>query len=190
MSVTSPGLRHGDTDDVVGGARAHAIDRGSSTLHRIIDTDATLHTTIARLALGAVMLPHALQKTAGWFGGYGFSPAYQAFTGVGIPGPIAALAIFGELFGAVCLILGALTRLGALVIVAIMLGAIALVHFPNGFFMNWAVEPRGEGFEFHLLAIGLGLVCLLAGGGRVSIDRLLMRWRPAEGGAISPALST
>lgn len=190
MSVTSPRIGHGGTNDVVGGARAHAIDRGSSVLHRIIDTDTTLHPTLARLALGIVMLPHALQKTFGWFGGFGFSPAYQAFTGVGIPGPLAALAIVGELLGAIALILGVFTRVGALVIVSIMIGAIAIVHLPNGFFMNWSVEPRGEGFEFHILAIGLGLVALLAGGGKISIDRALMKWRPAEGDAVSPALST
>lgn len=190
MSVTSPELGHRGTDDVASGARAHAIDRGGALVHRVIDTDTTLHAAIARLALGLVMLPHALQKTLGWFGGYGFSAAHQAFTGVGIPGPLATLAIVGELFGALSLILGALTRLGAIVIVAIMLGAVAIVHLPNGFFMNWSVEPRGEGFEFHLLAIALGLVCFLAGGGKVSVDRALMKWRPVERGAATPALST
>lgn len=189
MSATSPQAASGDTDDVVGHARTHAIARESSVLQRVIATDATAHAAIARVALGLVMLPHALQKTAGWFGGAGFSATYQAFVSMGIPGPLAFLVILGELFGALALLLGALTRVGAAVILAIMLGAIAIVHAPHGFFMNWSGTKEGEGFELHLLAIGLALVSLLAGGGRASVDRGLMRWRPAPGGGVSPALT-
>jgi putative oxidoreductase len=190
MNITNPELRQaGDTDDVVGRARTHLVEPGHSLLQRLIGTDARASTAIARLTLGLVMLPHALQKTLGWFGGPGFSGAYEAFTTkMGIPAPLAFLAIFAELFGALALILGVLTRLGAAAIISVMLGAIAIVHLPNGFFMNWSGKQAGEGFEYHLLAIGLAVVCLLAGGGRVSIDRALMRWRPANGGAVSPVL--
>jgi putative oxidoreductase len=190
MSARNPNLVYGDTDDVIGHSRAHALDHGSSFLQRVVSTDATLHPTLARLTLGLVMLPHALQKTLGWFGGSGFSATYEGFVQNGIPGPLAFLAIVGELVGALSLIFGVLTRVGAAIIMAIMLGAIALVHLPNGFFMNWEGAPRGEGFEFHLLAIGLALVCLLAGGGKASVDRGLMKWRPAEGGGVSPALTS
>jgi putative oxidoreductase len=191
MSATSPNLRHpGDTDDVLGKARAHAVDHGHSLLQRIIQTDATLHAAVARLTLGLVMLPHSLQKILGWFGGQGFSGTYQAFTThIGLPGVLAFLAIIGEFFGALALIVGVLTRAGAAAIIIVMLGAIATVHAPNGFFMNWMGQKAGEGFEYHLLAIGLGLVCLLAGGGRVSVDHAIMNRRPAEGGSVSPALS-
>ena len=82
------------------------------------------------------------------------------------------------------LILGVLTRLGALGIGAIMVGAIAMVHAPNGFFMNWMGNQKGEGFEYHLIAIALAVVLLALGGGAASIDRLLARRRPAEGGGI------
>jgi putative oxidoreductase len=62
---------------------------------------------------------------------------------------------------------------------SIMVGAIVTTHIPNGFFMNWTGAQAGEGFEYHLLAIGLGFVALIAGGGAASIDRLLMdRRRP------------
>lgn len=191
MSATSPTVGHpGDTDDVIGHTRAHLVEPGRSAFQRFIATDARLAPALARLALGLVMLPHALQKTAGWFGGHGFSGTYGAFTTtMGIPGPLAFLAIAAELLGAIALIFGVLTRLGALAIIGVMLGAIAIVHLPHGFFMNWYGTQAGEGFEYHLLAIALGVVCLLQGGGRVSVDRALMKWRPAPGGSISPALS-
>lgn len=178
-----------DTDDVSGRARADMLEPGHSLLQRLVATDSRIAPAIARLSLGLVILPHALQKTLGWFGGPGFSGAYEAFrTTMHVPGPLAFLAIFAELAGSIGLILGVLTRVSAVAIIAVMLGAIGIVHLPNGFFMNWSGLQAGEGFEYHLLAIALGLVCLLEGGGRTSVDRALMRWRPANGGSVSPVL--
>ncbi len=187
-TTTDADLRHPtDADDVIGRARAGMVEPGQSLLQRLVATDSRVAPAIARLALGLVILPHALQKTLGWFGGPGFSGAYEAFrTTMHIPGPLAFLAIFAELAGSVGLILGVLTRVSAVAIIAVMLGAIGIVHLPNGFFMNWSGLQAGEGFEYHLLAIALGLVCLLEGGGRASVDRALMRWRPANGGSVSP----
>jgi putative oxidoreductase len=131
------------------------------------------------------MFPHAAQKVLGWFGGYGFAGTYGFFTTkVGLPGVIAAAAIIIEFVSSILLIFGALSRLAAIGIMAIMLGAIVTTHAPHGFFMNWANTKAGEGFEYHLLAIGLALVVLVAGGGAASIDRLFMRRRPAEGGSV------
>lgn len=193
MSATTNrgGLRRpGDTDDVTGRARAHMVAPGDSLLHRLVATDARLAPAIARLSLGLVILPHALQKTLGWFGGQGYNRTYDVFTRqMGMPGPVAFLAIAGELVGSLLLIVGLLTRVGALAIIGAMLGAIAVVHAPNGFFMNWSGTKAGEGFEFHLLAIALGLVAFIAGGGRASIDHALMRLRPAPGGSITPAVA-
>jgi putative oxidoreductase len=190
MSATSRGFRAtSDTDDVVATARAHATVPRDSALYRLVATDRSAAATIARLTLGLVMFPHAAQKTFGWFGGHGFSGTYGFFTSLGLPGPLAALAIVTELLASIMLIVGAFTRAGALAIIGIMLGAIALVHAPNGFFMNWTGDQAGEGFELHLLAIGLGLVVFALGGGKASIDRLLMRRRPAEGGSLAEPIT-
>jgi putative oxidoreductase len=54
-----------------------------------------------------------------------------------------------------------------------MAGAIATVHGANGFFMDWNHNQHAEGFEYHLLAIGLALVVLLKGSGALSVDRML-----------------
>jgi putative oxidoreductase len=184
MASANPSLR-GDTDDVLGRARAEVTAPNASLLNRLVRTDGRIAPTIARLGLGLVMLPHALQKTFGWFGGPGFENAYQAFTTkMQIPGPLAFLAIVTEIVCSVALIFGALTRAAAAGIIGVMLGAIVYAHLPNGFFMNWSGQQAGEGFEYHLLAIALGLVALLAGGGRASVDRLLMTRRPMPGGSV------
>jgi putative oxidoreductase len=39
--------------------------------------------------------------------------------------------------------------------------------------MNWMGKQAGEGFEFHLLAIGIAIALLIRGGGAFSIDRAL-----------------
>ncbi len=143
-------------------------------LRRITATDARLAPTIARLGLGIVMFPHGAQKVLGWYGGIGFGSTYTFFVqNLHIPGPLAVVAILFELLASIALVLGLFTRAAALVILAIMSVAIATVHLPNGFFMNWYGGKQGEGFEYHLLAITLALVCLVAGGGRASIDRAL-----------------
>jgi putative oxidoreductase len=126
----------------------------------------------------------------GWFGGHGIEGTLGFFTSLGIPSFLAAGLVFVELVCSILLVLGAFTRLAAIGIIGMMVGAILTVHAPHGFFMNWYGAQKGEGFEYHLLAIGLALVCVLAGGGRASVDRSLMERRRAEGGGIGPALTS
>ena len=129
---------------------------------------------IARLILGLVMFPHGAQKALGWFGGYGFSGTMNYFTGqMHIPALFAFLAIAAEFAGSIGLITGFFSRLSAFGIAVNMLVAVLMVHVSNGLFMNWAGNQKGEGFEYHLLAIGLALVVIVSGGGKWSIDRLL-----------------
>jgi putative oxidoreductase len=129
---------------------------------------------LARLALGIVIFPHGAQKVLGWFGGHGFAGTMTFFTGtMGLPYLVALLVVLAEFLGSLGLIAGALTRIAALGIGSVMLGAILMVHLPNGFFMNWGGTQAGEGFEYHLLAIGLVLILLLRGGGALSIDRII-----------------
>ena len=136
-------------------------------------TDDNLAGFVARLALGIVILPHGLQKLLGLFGGGGFTKTVEFFTSTGMPSILAILIIVAESFGALSLILGFLARVSAAAITVIMLGAIFMVHLPNGFFMNWFGNQQGEGFEYHILAIGLGLTVMLIGAGKYSIDRSL-----------------
>lgn len=138
-------------------------------------TDDSWSGLILRVTLGVVMFPHGAQKLLGWFGGPGFSGALSGFANMQIPAPLAILVILGESFGAGALMLGLFTRLAALGILCNMLGAIALVHWKFGFFMNWSGKQPGEGFEYHLLAIAISIAILISGAGRWSVDRAIDR---------------
>ena len=129
---------------------------------------------VPRVMLGCVMFPHGAQKLLGWFGGFGFTNSMTYFTQTaGLPWTVAFLIIMGESFGSLGLILGFFTRLCAFGLICIMLGAIITVHIPNGFFMNWFGKQAGEGFEYHLLVIGIGISLLIGGGGKYSVDGLI-----------------
>lgn len=108
------------------------------------------------------------------FGGYGFNGTMGFFTQkLGIPWFIALLVIIGESFGSVALLAGFLTRFTAASLAIIMLGAITMVHLPIGFFMNWSGHQQGEGYEYHLLVIGIAAALMIIGGGKWSLDRIL-----------------
>ena len=129
-----------------------------------------------RLAIGGVLLPHGAQKLFGWFGGHGYSGTMQLLTqGVGLPWIVAFSVIVIEFFGALLLLTGFLSRFWALAVIGLMIGTVVTVHFPNGFFMNWSGAQAGEGFEYHLLMIGLSLALLVNGAGKFSVDRLITR---------------
>lgn len=140
-------------------------------MRTLFQTDEAWSSFILRVMLGLVMFPHGAQKMLGWYGGFGFGGTMGFFTEqVHLPAVIAFLVIVGEFFGSLGLIAGYLTRFIAASYVTIMLGAIATVHLPNGFFMNWSGKQPGEGFEYHLLVIGMSLALLIAGGGKWSVD--------------------
>lgn len=129
---------------------------------------------ILRLAMGIVMFPHGAQKMLGWFGGPGFSGTMQFFTGTAhIPAFFAVLAILAEFLGSIFLILGVLTRLAALAITTNMLVAVSTIHVHNGFFMNWSGQQKGEGMEYFIYAIAVGLTLIITGPGRFSLDAQL-----------------
>ena len=136
-------------------------------------TDDTVAALVLRLALGLVMFPHGAQKLLGWFGGRGFFGTIELFHQLGFPTVVAVLVAIGEFFGGLGLLVGCLTRVAAGGVGIIMLGAILLVHWQVGFFMNWAGQPVREGFEFHILAVGLAIAIVVLGGGKWSIDRAL-----------------
>lgn len=150
----------------------HATSRagGSAIVQTVFGTSDDYAALVARLTLAIVIFPHGAQKLLGWFGGPGFSATLD---GLGVPVVLGFLTIVAEFFGALALAVGLLTRVAALGIGAVMVGAVLLVHLPYGFFMNWFGQQQGEGFEFHLLALGLVAVVLIKGAGPFSVDRRL-----------------
>jgi putative oxidoreductase len=141
----------------------------------LLETDGTLVPFILRLTLAVVMFPHGAQKVLGWFGGHGLSGTIGYFKSQGVPVPLALLAIAAEFLGPFGLLAGLLTRVAAFGIACVMLVAILTVHAKVGFFMNWFGTQKGEGLEYHLLALGIALALILGGAGLWSIDGLIVR---------------
>ena len=152
------------------------LDRPRSTagiLTSVLATNDSFSLLVLRVALGVVVLPHGLQKVFGWFGGWGIDGTLGWFASIGIPAFLGILAIVADFAGALALIAGAGTRIAAFGIGVNMVVAALVVHRSNGFFMNWAGNQKGEGFEFHILAAAMALVLVLGGAGRWSLDRAL-----------------
>jgi putative oxidoreductase len=129
---------------------------------------------ILRIVLGSVIFAHGAQKLMGWFGGQGFEGTMTSFTQhMALPWLVGFLVIIGESLGSLALLAGLLTRFTAASYILIMFGAIATVHWQHGLFMNWFGQQQGQGFEFHLLVIGMSLALIVIGGGKWSVDRVL-----------------
>lgn len=133
--------------------------------------------TIVRLVLGTVFFMHGAQLTLGWFGGYGYTASMHFFTQE-FPAWLAFLAIMAQFLGGIGLIVGLLGRIAAFGIAVDMLVAIFTVHIKVGFFMNWFGMQKGEGYEYHLLALALCLIVFVKGSGAASIDRLISNEKP------------
>jgi putative oxidoreductase len=140
----------------------------------IFQTANSWSSLILRVILGIVIFPHGAQKLFGLFGGHGFAASMGFFTDkMHIPVFFAFLAIIAESLGSMGLIIGFLTRVAAFSVLCNMIVAIWMIHWPNGFFMNWFGQQKGEGFEYHLLVIGMCLALLISGGGKCSVDRAI-----------------
>lgn len=145
-------------------------------MKKILTTNDNTAVAFVRIMLGLVLFPHGAQKLLGLFGGYGFQGTMGFLTGTAhLPYIVALFVILIEFFGALMLLFGIGTRIAALGVFGLFVGMIATSHFSNGLFMNWSGTQKGEGFEFHLLVLGMALGILVNGAGRWSVDRLLTR---------------
>jgi len=148
----------------------------TNMLKGLLKTSDSVVDMLLRLTLAVVFFPHGAQKVLGWFGGYGLAATYGFFTKkMGIPAFFAVLDILAEFLGPIGLFFGFFTRVASFGIFCVMAVAVWMVHAKTGFFMNWyGTMPAGtEGFEYHLLAIGLCLAVMARGAGALSVDRAL-----------------
>ncbi len=120
-----------------------------------------------RLAIGIMFTFHGSQKLFGAFGGYGIHGFTEGLAGMGIPFPQVSAYLAGgaEFFGGILLILGLLTRLAAIPLLAVMLVAIFKAHWANGFSM------QNGGFEYPFVISGGLLLLLIEGAGCCSMDQ-------------------
>ena len=143
---------------------------------KIIGTSDDKILTLLRVVLGIVIFPHGAQKVLGWFGGFGFAGTYGFLTQqMHIPAALAILVFAAEFLGSIGLLVGFLGRVAAFGIAVNLAVAVFLVHLPNGFFMNWSGQQKGEGIEFFILAIGIAIAIMIGGSGAYSIDLALTR---------------
>lgn len=138
----------------------------------LFSTDPSLIQLVLRWTLAVVIFPHGAQKALGWFGGHGMKGTLAYFNQK-FPPPLGLLVITAEFLGPLGLAVGLLTRVAAFGIACVMAVAALTAHAPHGFFMNWTGKQKGEGYEFHLLALGIAIALILGGGGLWSLDALL-----------------
>ncbi|MBD0258701.1 MAG: DoxX family protein [Cytophagales bacterium] len=140
----------------------------------IVATTPNWAATGLRVTLGSVLFAHGAQSLLGWFGGFGFTSTMQYLTGVeGLPWLIGLLVISLQFFGSLLLLIGLGTRLMAFATFFLFVGMILTSHLDYGFFMNWSSTQKGEGFEYHLLVLGMCTALAVLGGGAFSVDRQL-----------------
>ena len=131
---------------------------------------------VTRLTIGLILFPHGAQKMLGIFCGYGFSGTMGFFTDtMHLPWIIGFLVIIIEFVGAISLITGFASRILSALTMVLFIGIIFTSHLDNGFFMNWFGNQKGEGYEYHLLVIGISLATFINGSGKYSIDERLVK---------------
>jgi putative oxidoreductase len=127
---------------------------------------------VARLTLGVTFFAHGAQKLFGWYGGPGIDGTAEGFASVGLEPeqPLAILVGITEFGGALLLAVGLLTPLAAVGLLVTMVVAVIVATGELGFL---GPGGQGGGFEINFILGGLALVVLLAGPGRMSLDRRL-----------------
>jgi len=161
-----------------GCSRIALPDEEESVMDMLLGTFGSRPLLIVRVVLGVIFFAHGAQKVFGWFGGPGLRGVIAYFKqALGVPAPLTVLAALTEFLGGVAMIIGFLVRPAAVGLIIVMLVAIATVHWKNGFFISWSLEPgKGHGYEMNLALIGMALAVLVGGAGACSIDRWLRPW--------------
>jgi putative oxidoreductase len=124
---------------------------------------------LLRLTLGLVILPHGYQKIMNFN-----NVLFHLQHDYKVPAFLSVIVILVEFIAPILLLAGLAGRFMAGLLIILMVGAIIMGnHWQHGFFMNWFGNQQGEGFEYHLLAIGIGIVIVILGSGVWSMDAWL-----------------
>jgi putative oxidoreductase len=127
---------------------------------------------LVRLVMGLAFVLHGwpkIQNPMGWM---------NAMGGSSVPSFLQALAAFAEFGGGIALILGLLTPIAALGLVCQMIGALVLVHIPQG---HPFVSQGGPSSELALIYLVMSIMLIFTGPGKWSLDAVLFASRRVEG---------
>jgi putative oxidoreductase len=124
---------------------------------------------VLRVVIGALFAGHGAQKLFGWFGGHGLRGTGGFFESLGLrPGRAMALgAGMAELCGGVLFACGLLTPLAAAMLIAVMVTAVATVHWSHGLWVS------DGGFEYNLVLAAAAFAVSAIGAGEWSLDQVL-----------------
>jgi putative oxidoreductase len=130
-------------------------------MRRYVPVNLDLALLVLRLALAAVLLYHGLPKIMN------FGATVGAFQSMNLPAPsvTAGFAVIAEVIGGILILIGIAVDIAALLVIIEMLGAIALVHWANGF------DFTKGGWEHPFTVLSMALALALAGPGRHTIKR-------------------
>lgn len=153
-----------------------------------IPARANVAAIILRLSLAVTFLFHGLDKIVNGFGGTAWvnemyakkadhpsqrreelrNQMQEIPTSMRFMGTQLAVA-WGEFLGGLALLAGMLTRVAALGLIIIQIGAVILVTAPHGF------NLLGGGYEYNLSLIAMCLALIVLGAGQWSVDSALTR---------------
>ena len=119
---------------------------------------------VLRVSLGVMYIAHSLVLKHFM---YTLPGTAQFFASIGLPAALAYLTFWGELFGGVALVPGIGTRIVALGLIPILLGA-TWVHAGNG----WVFSAANGGWEYPVFLIAASVVAALLGDGRYAVSNL------------------
>ena len=121
--------------------------------------------TLLRIVAGLLFMQHGMQKLLGMFGGLPGGPP-------GATVPLFSLLGVGsilEFFGGLAILLGFFTQPVAFLLSGEMAVAYFMFHAPQGL---WPIQNRGE---LAVLYTFIFLFLAMAGGGRLSVDHVLLQ---------------
>ena len=131
---------------------------------------------ILRVVLGVIFIMHA------YLGYAVVTPKGMTalLARMGIPSALllvlAWYIVIAHAAGGVLMIVGLWTRLAALLNIPIMFGAVAMLHYAQGFFMKGVIVDAAAGraivagYEFPLLVLACTVAVALIGAGPLSVD--------------------
>ena len=128
----------------------------------------TLVPLLLRFCLAVIFIVHGLEKVnpdMGWGARWGDQMPDP-------PPAVLQLAVaWGELIGGLAMALGLLTRVAALGITIIMIGAIITATGHRGF---------SQGYEYNFAIIVMCAALIIVGPGSFSVDNIFFRRKPAS----------